>query len=155
MIISTIRDINNNTYIAIDIELNMLDKNGISLFDMISIADDKITDFERCNMNLLERNSGSYHITIFNVMECGKYYIDKDIIGKTYNSNDLEYKGIGSISKDNNTTYFVVVESEAINANRTDMGLKKRDLHITIGFTQKDLFNERKTNTNVYSIKKI
>jgi len=42
--------------------------------------------------------------------------------------------GVGSVSDDlgNNTTYYVVVESEKLQHIRQALGLNKRDFHITI-----------------------
>lgn len=150
MNINVLEDVNKAPYIGIDIQLDTYDVNYMMFSDLLDIAKYEIPDFGKCNENLLQRNSGKYHITLFNVMECGKYYIDKDILDKTYSNADFEYKGIGSISKGNESTYFVVVKSDAFNANRIAMGLKERDLHITIGFTKKDLFNEKKNTTNIF-----
>lgn len=155
MILQFLRDIFDAHYVGIDVELMTPDKNGLTLNDMLERAAIDIPNFSECNENLLNRNSGKYHITVFNVVEWNQHKVNPDIIGSTYDSSKFEYKGIGSISKGDMTTYFVVIHSDAINAVRVDAGYPKKELHVTIGFTHKDLFHEPKSVTNVFEIKKI
>ena len=155
MTLQFLRDIFDASYIGIDVGLMSPDKNGLTLNDMLRRAAIDIPNFSECNENLLNRNSGKYHITVFSVMEYSQHKVDPDIIGSNYDSTKFEYKGIGSISKNEKTTYFVVVDSDAINAERVDAGYPVKELHVTIGFTHKDLFHSPKNNTNIFEVKKI
>ena len=149
-----IKDVIGNPYIGFVVPLNMHDKFDVSLMDMLGIAETQIPDFALCNTNLLTRNHGVYHITLFNVMEM-KLKTNADInkfIGYKYGSHTFQYKGIGSITKGDKSTYYVVVESYEMNIERNIVGLPSRDLHITIGFTHKDLFTERKNVPNFYDL---
>jgi hypothetical protein len=154
MILQFLLDVFSKVYVGIDVGLTIPDRNGLTLNDMLERAAVDIPNFSECNQNLLNRNSGKYHITVFSVMEYSQHKVDPDIIGSNYDNTKFEYKGIGSISKGDMTTYFVVVDSDAINAVRVDAGYPVKELHVTIGFTHKDLFHEPKSVTNVFEVKK-
>ena len=149
-----IKDVICNPYIGFVVPLNMCDRFGVSLMDMLSIAEKQIPDFTQCNANLLARNHGVYHITMFNVMEMKLKAVTGIKIDESirYGSHMFEYKGIGCITKGDMSTYYVVVDSDEMNIERNIVGLPSRDLHITIGFTHKDLFTERKNVANFYAI---
>lgn len=149
-----IKDVIGNPYIGFVVPLNMHDKFDVSLMDMLGIAETQIPDFALCNTNLLTRNHGVYHITMFNVMEMKLKEVTGIKIDESirYGSHMFEYKGIGSITKGDMSTYYVVVDSDEMNIERNIVGLPSRDLHITIGFTHKDLFTERKNVANFYTI---
>jgi hypothetical protein len=149
-----IKDVIGNPYIGFVVPLNMPDKNGMTLLELLATAWDTIPDFPDSNTNLLVRNHGVYHITMFNVMEMKQKTITDIKIDELirYGSHMFEYKGIGSITKGDMSTYYVVVDSEEMNIERNIVGLPPRDLHITIGFTHKDLFTERKNVANFYTV---
>lgn len=154
MILQFLRDIYGSHYVGINVGVMSHDVNGTTLNDLLKTAMTDIPDFAECNKRLLERNSGKYHITVFSVMEWGQHKVDVDVIGSSYDASIFEYRGIGSISKDDKITYFIVVDSDAINAERTNAGYPSKELHITIGFTHKDLFHDSKNVTNVFEVKK-
>ena len=143
-------DIFNNKYIGLDIKLNATDINGLSLNNLLNIASNKIINFNNCNDKLLIRNNNKYHITIFNVAEYNKNKKIDKFIGLTI--NNIEFLGIGSINKKDKETYFIVVKINILQSLRKTLNLKSKDLHITIGFTDKDLFNKSKNICNIYSI---
>jgi hypothetical protein len=140
MQLQKIQDVLGNDYIAIVVD-------GKSIEDIINGMNDKITDFDKYNEKLLERNHGTYHITVFNVMECKKNPDCLHYAGTVV--SDAIFKGIGSIEKNGQTTMFIVVESDTIQALRCDAGFPDKDLHVTIAFTDKDLFHARKNECNV------
>jgi len=57
-----------------------------------------------------------------------------------YEIDDLEMLGVGKATKENNQAYFIVCNSEKLDAVRNRFGLPKQDFHITIGFNPKDVF---------------
>jgi hypothetical protein len=61
-----------------------------------------------------------------------------------YEIDDLEMLGIGTASKGDNTTYFIVCNSDKLDAVRTRCELPKFDFHVTLGFNLKDVFSVRK-----------
>jgi hypothetical protein len=143
---SIIKDINGSPYIGIDILKTHYNMFGL----LMTWAFNNIDNFIFCNDNLLLRNNNKYHLTLFNVMECNKstnllFYNDINI-------NDIKLTGIGSISINDMTTYFIVCKSKKLNTIRKNVNFEIKDLHITIGFTKKDLFHDRKNNTNIFDI---
>jgi len=145
-------DVNGSPYIGTTVPLNMSDRNHVSLSGLLKIVEDRklITDFGACNRNLLKRNAGEYHITVFNVMEWNKGRIHGDVIGELVRTPDFRYLGVGSISDGERTTYFIPVESAILDSIRESYGYEKRHMHITIGFTSKDLFHAPKNVANIY-----
>ena len=98
--------------------------------------------------NQQKRDAGHNHITVINVMEynrlCKEEGIDKFINSLEpifkYEIDDLEFSGVGTAAKNDNKTFFIVCESDKLDAIRTRYNLPKQDLHITIGFNPKDVF---------------
>jgi len=146
-----IQDVLGQYYIGIDIDPSIPDKNGLTLNDLLEVAYHEIPEFGKYNDNLLNRNSNQYHITVFNAADYGTNKIQDNIIGTEITQDKIEYVGIGSISQLIKTTYFVVVKCPYINDIRYSHGFKDKDLHITIGFTHKDLFNARKDFPNIWT----
>lgn len=152
MTLKFLTDINGSPYVGMKVPLHMWDRNHVSLCDLLCVAEDGILipGFDQFNCNLLIRNSGEYHITVFNVMEWSKGVIRHDVIGELMSTADFRYLGIGSISNGDRTTYFIPVESALLDSIRAAHGHEKRDMHITIGFTHKDLFHLPKKTANIY-----
>jgi len=88
----------------------------------------------------------THHITVVNVMELPK--VNTLLLAEliTEPIDDLNMIGIGTAvdDKSNNEAFFIVCASDKCNAIRELLGLKQRDLHITIGFNEKDVFNHSK-----------
>ncbi len=145
MKLQIIKDIIGNEYIA-----GVFDTSNIVLSKLLSFAFDNIDHFKLFNDKLLERNHGIFHLTVFNVMECSK---NPDLLKLDGLSVEFfRMNGIGSISKDDKATFFIPCDSSDIDILRNFIGLNKKDLHITIGFTHKDLFHDRKNICNIHNI---
>lgn len=99
-----------------------------------------------------ERDRGRHHITVINFAEYSKLSkemgVDKFVNSLEYvlkyEIDDLKLKGIGTAEAKGNRTYFIVVDSEKLEAIRDRYELSKQDFHITIGFYRKDVFGVRK-----------
>jgi hypothetical protein len=138
-----IKDTNGNNYLAIKIEnleiLPFLDK----LRSFLSKE-----DYDLYTGNQQARDHGVYHMTVINVMDYGRLTkmmgIDKFVAALQpvleYEIDDLEMLGIGKAEAKGNMAYFVVCQSEKLDAIRTRFELPKHDFHITLGFNQKDVF---------------
>lgn len=140
-----LQDVNKQPYLGINFDITVANnfvQTLISL-DIIKSQDHK---------NLRERNGDyhPFHITILNVPEFSKVPYDFTLNG--IDIDDITVKGCGSISKDDMTTYFIVVESLSINKFRNKYGFKDKDLHVTVAFTHKDLFHDRKNITNILTL---
>lgn len=141
------KDINNNQYLVVDVLLNSIDSNGIPFNSLLSDFITTVPNSKVLFNKLCQRNKGKFHITLLNVpnyKKCGNVMLPLVI-------NDIVFKGIGSISKNGDTTFFVVVESNTIQNELKRLNIKQ-DLHITIGFNSKDLFHDRKTQCNIVKI---
>lgn len=145
--LNILHDIYNNVYLGIDIDETFTDCNNTSfsscLRDFLNISNEMST----FNENLLSRNKNTYHITCISVMEMNKFNFSD--VQLPIEFNDIKFKGIGTITKNDLISYFITVESESIQKFRRDLGLSEKDLHITLGFNVKDLHHTRKNISNI------
>ena len=102
--------------------------------------------------NQQKRDNGSYHITIINVMDYNKLSSEMGM-DKLVNSldplfkvgiDDIKFMGIGKSQKNENTSYYVVVNSDLLQEVRKKYELPGQDFHITLGFKHKDVHGVRK-----------
>ena len=115
-------------------------------------------EYQKFIKNQKDRDKGKYHITVISVRDYGKLskemgissFINSLELILKYPIDDLEMLGVGSASKNDNLAYFIVCNSEKLDAIRTRFNLPKQDFHITIGFDPKDVSNVPK---NVVVIK--
>lgn len=142
-----LKDILNNNYIGIKIPNEIVQPYLNFLKE--EIGEDNYVLYTE---NQQKRDRGDYHITVLNVMEFNKLNkelgMDKfvnslDAVFK-YEIDDLKLKGVGTATKNENRAYFIVCESEKLNAIRTRYELEPRDFHVTLGFQYKDVFGVRK-----------
>lgn len=144
--ISYTKDAVGNNYLAINIERPIVEP---YLEELESIIGDEYETFTNLQQ---ERDHNKHHITVINVMEynrlCKEIGMSKFITSlddfMKYPITDLELLGIGTASKNTNTTYFVVCKSDKLKAIRDNYGLPNQDFHITLGFKNKDVFGVRK-----------
>jgi hypothetical protein len=142
-----LKDILNNNYVGIKVPNEIVQPYLNFLKEEIG-EDNYVTYTE----NQQNRDRGDYHITVLNVMEFNK--LNKELgMDKFVNSldkvfkyeiDDLKLKGVGTATKNENRAYFIVCESEKLNAIRTRYELEPRDFHVTLGFKYKDVFGVRK-----------
>lgn len=138
-----IKDSIGNNYLGISISPEMVQSFLNELREII--GED---DFNVYTNNQKNRDHGSYHITVINAMDYNK--ISKEMgMDKFINSlepifkyeiDDLKLMGIGTAAKNENRAYFIVCESEKLEAIRSRYNLPKHDFHITLGFKWKDVF---------------
>ncbi len=109
-------------------------------------------DFKVNTENQQKRDHGQYHITVINVMDYNRLSqeigIDKFINSLEpifkYEIDDLKMMGVGTATKNENRAYFIVCESEKLDAIRNRFDLPKQDFHVTLGFKWKDVFGVSK-----------
>lgn len=105
-------------------------------------------DFDLYTSNQATRDKGKHHITVINVMEYGRLTktmgVDKFVEALQpvleYEIDDLQMLGVGKAEAKGNTAYFVVCDSDKLDAVRTRFELPKKDFHVTLGFSLKDVF---------------
>ena len=151
MRIEYIKDINGQNYLAIKVELS-----NIQPF-LDRLESELGEDFLLYTGNQIARDGGKYHITVINVMDYGRLVkslgMDKFLSALEpileYEIDDLDMLGVGKAESKGNTSYFVVCESDKLDAVRTRFELPKHDFHITIGFDKKDVFGVVKNKSSL------
>ena len=109
-------------------------------------------DFKIYAESQQKRDDGHYHITVINVMEYNSLSksmgIDKFVNSLEpifkYEIDDLKMMGVGTATKNENRAYFIVCDSDKLEAIRDRYELPKQDFHTTLGFKFKDVFGVRK-----------
>jgi hypothetical protein len=100
--------------------------------------------------NRQRRDGENYHSTLFPVAEYNKKreeirnFIDTEV--------NIEILGIGRVENGDNESYYLILESKDLNNIRSQCGFDAKDLHITIGFKQKDIFCPKGMNTMVLKL---
>jgi hypothetical protein len=145
--VTYIKDTIGNNYLGIKFDKGTVEPFLNQLKDIIGEK-----DFENFTNNQQTRDKGSYHLTVINVMDYNKLSkelgMDKfvsslDSIFK-YEVDDLKLMGVGTAERNTNRAYFIVCQSDKLDAIRDRYGLGEHDFHITLGFNHKDVFGVRK-----------
>jgi hypothetical protein len=157
--IEHVKDVEGQNYLAIKIEKSDIDKSTNSidkfLIDLKSRIDEE--EFELYTDNQEKRDKGEHHITVINVMDYSRLTkamgMDKFVEAiqhiLEYEIDDLQMLGVGKAESKGNTSYFIVCESDKLDAVRTRFELTKQDFHITIGFDKKDVFGVVKDKSSL------
>lgn len=142
-----LKDILNNNYLGLNIPIGIVEPYLSELKEIIGEDDFKqFTELQK------KRDHGRYHLTLINVADynrlCSEFGIDKfvnslDYIFK-YEIDDLRMRGIGTAERNGNRAFFIVCESEKLDAIRKRYNLPEHDFHITLGFKWKDVFGVSK-----------
>lgn len=144
--ITYLKDSLNQNYLGIKVPNDIVDP---FLNDLKEILGD---DFDTYTGNQKRRDHDAYHITVMNVMDYNRLtkevgvenFVNSLETVLNYEIDDLEMLGVGTATKGDNRTYFVVCNSDKLDAVRTRFGLGKQDFHTTLGFKDKDVFSVRK-----------
>lgn len=145
--ITYLSDILGNNYLGIKLPNEILQPFLNDFKDIVGEDDYiKYTNLQK------DRDKGDYHITVINVMDFNRLSkemgIDKFVNSLNsvfkYEIDDLKMMGVGTAERNGNRAYFVVCESEKLDAVRVRYGLSKHDFHSTIGFLHRDVFGVRK-----------
>ena len=141
--VNYLKDVIGNNYLGLEIPVGVLQP-YLNELKYILGEDDYATFTE----NQIKRDGGHYHITVINVMDYNrlskqmgidKFVTSLDPIFK-YPIDDLRMLGVGRAQKNENVAFFVVCNSEKLDAVRTRFELGNQDFHITLGFKWKDVF---------------
>ena len=143
--LSYIKDVAGNNYLGIKIEKALVEPYLNELKEILGSEYETYTNLQQ------QRDHGTYHITVINVMDYNK--LSKQGIDQFINSletvmkypiDDLQMLGVGTAQKNENRAYFVVCRSEKLQAIRKRYNLPEQDFHVTLGFKFKDVFGLRK-----------
>lgn len=138
-----LKDTIGNNYVGINIPEDVVQPHLEKLKEILGEE-----DFEIFTQNQKMRDHGHYHITVINVMDCNRLskemgmanFVKSVELAFEYPVEDLELLGVGKASKNDNTAYFIVCQSDSLDAVRTRFNLPKQDFHVTLGFNTKDVF---------------
>jgi len=138
-----LKDSISNNYVGINIPNEVIEPHLEKLKEILGKE-----DFEIFTQNQKMRDHGHYHITVINVMDCNRLskemgmanFVKSVELEFEYPVEDLEMLGVGTASKGDNTAYFIVCQSDSLDAVRTRFNLPKQDFHVTLGFDKKDVF---------------
>lgn len=111
-------------------------------------------DFEQYSENRRARDGEHYHITVLNTREFGK--LEHQIVQEGIMLGfefEFQLLGLGHANDGTNQTYFVVAESSEAETLRSNLHLKKRDFHITLGFRDVDLHSVQKNRQSLIPIR--
>jgi hypothetical protein len=145
--ITHIKDSIENNYLGLEIPIGIVEPFLNELKDII--GED---DYNIFTENQKKRDNGRYHLTVINVsdynqltkeMGMDKFINSLENIFK-YPVDDIKMMGVGTAQKNENRSYFVVCQSDKLEAIRKRYELPDHDFHITLGFKWKDVFGVRK-----------
>lgn len=134
------------TYVGIDINPASLE---LIISTLKSIQPD---NFDELLNNQSNRDDGEFHLTVvspeeyINLTKFKAGLLQKNYIGKAESFCIL---GLGKNSTSDNIAFYAVVESEGLDALRNKLLLPKRDFHITIGFSSRDIHGVKKDRTTL------
>ncbi len=137
-----LKDSVGNNYVGIKVPLEDVQPHLEKLKDILG------EEYDIYTQNQQARDNGHYHITVINVMDCNRLskemgmanFVKSVELVLDYPIEDLEMLGVGTASAKGNTTYFIVCQSDSLDAVRTRFNLPKHDFHVTLGFNAKDVF---------------
>lgn len=138
-----LKDTIGNNYVGINVPTAVVEPHLEKLKEILGEE-----DYEIFTQNQKMRDHGHYHITVINVMDCNRLskemgmvdFVKSVELAFEYPVEDLEMLGVGTASKNGNTAYFIVCQSDSLDAVRTRFNLPKQDFHTTLGFNTKDVF---------------
>lgn len=155
--LSHIKDSIGNNYLGIKFHKEFVSPYLEYLREIIDDED----KFETLTNNQFRRDSRDgnpqWHCTVINVMEYNlamkklglQLFTDK--LNAAFNMiiDDLEVLGVGKAERNENEAYFAVLNSEQLQEVRKAFGFNEKDLHITLGFDQKDVFGVSKGKDSI------
>lgn len=108
-------------------------------------------DFHAFRDNQKQRDHGKFHITLVNPFEMKALTSEqqKTLLTSHNHFISFELTGLGKVSKDKASAYFVVAKSRAGQALRAKYGLSEKDFHVTLGFSPNDVHGLRKNSTTL------
>ncbi len=143
MKIEYIKDITNNNFLGINIYPEFVHS---YLERMKTILGDEFEEYIKYQQ---DRDLGKHHCTVFNVSDLNKITKDTTKIPLIndlleVNINDFVPMGLGTIERQGNKTYFIVIRSSQLQEIRKSFNLDEIDFHVTLGFKYKDVNGLRK-----------
>lgn len=112
--------------------------------------------FQNGSINRKKRDDGNYHLTIIEPHEMKALTKNNISVDSIEEYVDLCMIGIGSVQTNASSCIYIVCISEHLNKFRDSLGLKYKDLHVTLGFTESDIHSvDKSLKTLIYYDPKI
>jgi hypothetical protein len=137
-----IRDTIGNNYLGIKMPEGITEPFLNELKDLIGSDYDEFINYQK------NRDHGQHHMTVINVMDYNRLSkemgVDKFINSLEpifkYEIDDIKMMGLGTAERNGNRAYFIVCQSDKLDAIRKRFNLPNHDFHVTLGFKHKDVF---------------
>lgn len=141
---TTIQPMNGGSYFGARISASDVDSIIASVHKRLPDNFDEMHDAQQT------RDNGEYHVTAVTPPETRGM---SNISPGRVDVADMIAKGVGTVTdeKKGRTAVYIVVESETIDWYREGLGLPRKDLHITIGFTKGDVFGKSKDESTIFA----
>jgi len=113
-------------------------------------------DFDDFRANQAARDHQSFHVTLINPIEY--QHVNKDLVQELLSSTksvsfssqlEVTLLGLGKVEKAEQSTYFVVAQSNTGQLIRQRFLLKAKDFHVTLGFNPSDIYGVRKNKSTL------
>jgi len=98
-------------------------------------------NFDTYRQNQGARDHYTFHLTLINPYEYQNIDASKLDLNKGI---AVELVGLGTVSNDENTAYYVVAHSPEAQFFRQQVQLGPKDFHVTLGFNKSDVYNRGK-----------
>ena len=137
-----IKDTIGNNYLGIKIPEGITEPFLNELKDLIGSDYDEFINYQK------NRDHSQHHMTVINVMDYNRLSkemgVDKFINSLEpifkYEIDDIKMMGLGTAERNGNRAYFIVCQSDKLDAIRKRFNLPNHDFHVTLGFKHKDVF---------------
>jgi hypothetical protein len=137
-----IKDTIGNNYLGIKMPEGITEPFLNELKDLIGSDYDEFINYQK------NRDHGQHHMTVINVMDYNRLSkemgVDKFINSLEpifkYEIDDIKMMGLGTAERNGNRAYFIVCQSDKLDAIRKRFNLPNHDFHVTLGFKHKDVF---------------
>ncbi len=106
-------------------------------------------DYKKYTQNQQKRDSGMYHVTIIRPDEYS--VLNKDLSNFIGYPISIRCFGIGNVREADNEAYFLVCQSQNAANLRQHFNLPTQDFHVTLGFKEKDIFDQPKDKSSLIS----
>ena len=103
-------------------------------------------EFATFRQNQAARDHHTFHVTLINPYEY--QHIDQEQVDLNKGLS-VELVGVGTVSNETDTAYYVVVNSSDGQYFRQLFKLNKKDFHITLGFNKSDVYDRKKDRSTL------
>lgn len=138
---SILKDDTGLVYVAVDIKPSQLKPYLDKMKSHLGAV-----DFAKYRAGQQKRDHNKFHLTLLNPFEYEKLVKANVALPTTVM---IKLVGLGSAKNEKDRTFFVVAESAQAQAYRRTHKLPRKDLHVTLGFNENDVFGVSKARDSL------